>query len=476
MARTTPRIVIAGTSSGVGKTAITCSIIYSLQRMGYSVVQPFKVGPDYIDPGYLASISGRNSHNLDVWLMGRDHVLDVFASNSADSDIAVIEGVMGYYDGFDGRSDHASTHHVASITASPTILVLDASKAARSIAATATGFAKFHKRSAIVGVILNKIGSPKHERLCRDALQQAKLPVVGVIPRDPRLQMQSRHLGLISTLGSRSLGSRVERVSKVISEYLDMGMIIAIAKGAAPVPKKLHRSHPVKQERVPAGTSTTTTPAITISVALDTSFNFYYHNNLAALRREGATLEFFSPVRDKQVPRCDGVYIGGGFPEVLASSLERNHSMRNEIKRLSGDGMPIYAECGGLMYLTRTITPHDNGHPPKKKQYRMAGVLDADTIMTKKMRLGYTKGIINADSIISDKTHPLRGHEFHYSRLDGVPSDSRFAYTLDVGEGIINHRDGIIQHNTLASYGHLYFDSSDYAHVFVKSCLKHSRR
>jgi hydrogenobyrinic acid a,c-diamide synthase (glutamine-hydrolysing) (EC 6.3.5.9)/cobyrinate a,c-diamide synthase (EC 6.3.5.-) len=204
-----PRIVLAGVTSGVGKTSITCSIIYALQKRGFSV-QPFKVGPDYIDPSYLTSISKNDTYNLDVWLMGQKQVLDSFISHSK-SDISIIEGVMGYYDGFKGNSNYASTHHVASITKSPVILVLDASKTARSIAATALGFQKFHRFSRIIGIILNKIGSKKHEILCRDALEKTKLPIIGVIPKNPILNLESRHLGLISTYDNTILKNKIQK-------------------------------------------------------------------------------------------------------------------------------------------------------------------------------------------------------------------------------------------------------------------------
>ena len=207
-----PRIVIAGASSGVGKTSITCSIIYALQKRGFSV-QPFKVGPDYIDPGYLSSISKHETYNLDAWLMGERQLLTSFISNSK-YDISVIEGVMGYYDGFGGDSNYASTHHVASLTKSPVLLVLDASKTSRSIAATALGFLKFHRNSRIVGIILNKIGSNKHELLCRRALEKTKIPVIGVIPKNSLLNMPSRHLGLISTLETKFSKYRLKKFQK----------------------------------------------------------------------------------------------------------------------------------------------------------------------------------------------------------------------------------------------------------------------
>ncbi|MEK9682125.1 MAG: cobyrinate a,c-diamide synthase [Nitrosopumilus sp.] len=446
-----PRIVLAGASSGVGKTSITCSIIYALQKQGYSV-QPFKVGPDYIDPSYLSSISKTDAFNLDVWLMGKNQLLSSFISNSK-SNISVIEGVMGFYDGFRGDSNYASTHHVASITKSPVILILDASKTARSIAATALGFQKFHKNSRITGIILNKIGSKKHENLCRQALQKTKLPIVGVIPKDSVLSLESRHLGLFSTLDKKSLYAKIQKISKTISKNLDINQIIKILQNTSDLQKISKPSH--KKSKT------------TIAVALDTSFNFYYQDNLESLKREGASLKFFSPVNDKKIPKCDGLYIGGGFPEILGSKLAKNQTMKKLIKNLAEDNLPIYAECGGLMYLTKSISS-DN------KKYKMVGIFDAETSMTKRMKLNYTKGKIN-HSIISERPHSIQGHEFHYSKLDSVSSDSKFAYDLEIGDGIKNHRDGLIQYNSLASYGHLYFDSSNYAENFVKNCIKYSR-
>ena len=448
-----PRLVLAGTTSNVGKTSITCAIIYALQKKGFSV-QPFKVGPDYIDPSYLSSISQKEAFNLDVWLMGKNHLLESFVTNSK-SDISIIEGVMGYYDGFEGDSNFASTHHVASITKSPTILVIDASKAARSVAATALGFLKFHNNSRIKGIILNRIGSKKHEILCKKALEITKLPIIGVIPKNSDLDLQSRHLGLIPTKEDKDLDKKIKQISKIISNSIDIEKILHMIQNPIslknPNKKFYHK------------------PKTTIAVALDNSFNFYYRDNLEALKREGANLKFFTPINDKKLPNVDGIYIGGGFPEILGKALEKNQTMRKNIKKFSENNNPIYAECGGLMYLSNSISSG-------KKSSKMVGIFDAETKMTKKMRLNYTQGNIISKNIISDKKHIFQGHEFHYSKLESVPSDSKFAFELQIGDGIINHFDGLIQNNTLASYGHLYFDSSDYAKTFVKNCIKSSRR
>jgi len=324
-----PRLVIAGATSGVGKTSITSAIIYGIKKRGYSV-QAFKVGPDYIDPSYLSAISGNDTRNLDVWLMGENELVQSFVKNST-SDISIIEGVMGYYDGFGGKTNYASTHHVASLVKSPTVLILDASRTARSIAATALGFAKFHRNSRIVGMILNKIGSKKHDKMCRQALANLKVPILGSILKNSD-SMESRHLGLIPVKEQKSLQNKIRKISREISDSLDIDKIVRICKNVPQLPK-------VQQKKFK-------NPTATIAVALDSSFNFYYHDNLEALRREGAKLKFFSPVSDKKIPKCDLIYIGGGFPEVLGQSLERNTTMRNLIKKHAEEGMPIYAECG----------------------------------------------------------------------------------------------------------------------------------
>lgn len=447
-----PRIVLAGSTSNVGKTSISCAIIYGLKKRGYSV-QPFKTGPDYIDPGYLLAVSGNTAHNLDVWLMGKDHLLEVFTGNSK-CDISLIEGVMGYYDGFSGKNNHASTHHVASITKSNVILVLDAAKAARSIGAIAMGFVKFHKNSRISGIILNKIGSKKHETLCRDALRRLKIPILGVIPNNPELALESRHLGLVPAREDRHLRSKILQIAKNMSAYLDYDQILQIAKSSVPLPKPRH----IRAKK----------PICTIGVALDNSFNFYYSANLDALRNMGARIKFFSPVSDKTPPACDGLYIGGGFPEVLSGPLSRNTAMKKQIKKLAQDDIPLYAECGGLMYLTKSI--HDG-----KRRFPMTALIDANTNMTQKMILNYTKAKVISDCIISEQSGIIQGHEFHYSRLADVSHDTRFAYDLLLGYGITGKKDGVIQNNTLASYGHLFFGGQNFAGTFVSKCLEYSR-
>ena len=443
-----PRLVIAGSTSGVGKTSITSAIIYGLKKRGYSV-QPFKVGPDYIDPSYLSSISKNETKNLDVWLMGKQELIESFIKNS-NSDISIIEGVMGYYDGFGGKTNLASTHHVATLLDSPTILILDASKTSRSIAATALGFTKFHKNSRISGIILNKIGSKKHEELCRTALTNLQIPIIGIIPKNYSTSLESRHLGLIPVREQKSLHKKIQKISKEISDYLDFDKIEKICKKTSIL------------KRIPA--TQFKKPKLTIAVALDNSFNFYYHDNLEALKREGAKIKFFSPINDKKLPNCDVIYLGGGFPEVLASSLEKNSSMKKSIKKFAESDNPIYAECGGLMYLTNSITYG-------KKKSKMIGLFDVDTIMTKKMTLNYTEGKINSNCLISNSRN-FRAHEFHYSKIINIPKDAKFFYELQIGQGITSNKDAINEYNTMASYSHLYFDSAKFASKLIENSLK----
>lgn len=447
-----PRIVIAGATSGVGKTSITCGVIHGIRKKGYSV-QPFKVGPDYIDPTYLSAISGNSARNLDAWIMGEDETLGSFAKNS-HSEISVIEGVMGYYDGFSGATNQSSTHHIATILQAPVILVLDASKTARSIAATALGFVKFHKNSRIIGLILNKLGSKKHEDMCRSALASLKIPILGCIPKNPDLSLESRHLGLIPAVEQDDLKQKITKIAKILVPYLDIEKIISIAQKTGPL------SADAKTHRQKAKT--------TIAVALDKSFNFYYYDNFDSLRRNGAKIEFFSPISDKSPPECSGIYIGGGFPEVLGVPLAKNHSMKKSIKKLAEQNLPIYGECGGLMYLTKSIE-YDT------KKYSMVGLFDANTVMGKKMILNYTKANVISNCLIAKNSTKLFGHEFHYSELSSIPKDAKFAYDLSIGAGIKNKKDGLIQYNTLASYMHLYFDRALHAQNFVNNCVKFSR-
>jgi cobyrinic acid a,c-diamide synthase len=451
------RIVIAGVTSGVGKTTAAVGIMHGLSKRGLRV-QPFKVGPDFIDPSYHTLVTKRNSRNLDVWMMGREGVLDCFGSACKDADIAVVEGVMGLFDGMSGKSDFASTAHVAKILDAPIVLVVDASKGARSIAAIILGFLHFDRKLRIAAVILNNVAGERHANYITEALVGVvKIPVVGVLPRNSEIKMQERHLGLVPALELKGTKSPViTRTARYIAERIDLDKLLSLCSITS-LPDA--PDHPRQSARA------------RIAVALDESFNFYYTDNLIALKRSGVQLVFFSPIKEQKLPEgVQGLMLGGGFPEVLADRLEKNRSMVRSIRRAVDEGMPIYAECGGLMYLTRSI----RGYKGEKKARKMAGIIEADTLMTGRLTLNYTDAECNGS--IFGKMH-LRGHEFHYSSIENIAGDSRFAYSMKKGKGVTGTQDGfIINDNSLAAYMHLHFANRKLPERMVLSCVRFSRR
>jgi cobyrinic acid a,c-diamide synthase len=452
------RIVIAGVTSGVGKTTVAVAIMNALRKKGLRV-QPFKVGPDFIDPSYHTLVTKRQSRNLDVWMMGRQGVLDCFASACKGADIAVLEGVMGLFDGIYGKNDFASTAHVAKLIDAPVLLVVDASKGARSIAAIILGFLHFDRKLRIAGVILNNVAGQSHAGYITEALAgKVKVPVLGVIPRNSEVKMEERHLGLVpaSELKEAKRQVIVVRIAKYIAECIDIDKVLSLC-GITVLPDA--PAYPKLRART------------RIAVALDESFNFYYRDNLDALKRSGAQLVFFSPVSEQELPKgVHGIILGGGFPEVLADRLEKNRSMIMSIKRAVEEGMPIYGECGGLMYLTRSIS----GYKGERKMRKMAGIVEADTLMTSRLTLNYTEAECNGP--VFGKTH-IRGHEFHYSLIENIAHDSQFAYSMKKGKGVTGDQDGfIINNNGLAAYMHLHFANRKLADRLVLSCAKYSRR
>lgn len=426
----------------------------ALKEKGYTV-QGFKVGPDYIDPSYHSYVTNRHSRNLDPWLMGNNGLLQSFHEASRDADFAVIEGVMGLFDGLSGSSNFASTAHIAKLLKSPIVLVIDAAKAARSVAAVALGFMKFDLSIKLAGVILNNVAGEKHAKYCTDALKQTKIRVLGTIKRNKDVKLQERYLGLVPTSERKDMLDKVTSVVSYMKEQIDIDKIISIANNAP----KLQ----IKTKNISKKIDTT------IAVALDESFNFYYADNLDILRSFGAELKFFSPVNEKHIPNADGLYIGGGFPEVIADKLEKNSSMLKSIRKIAMDGMPIYAECGGLMYLTRSITKFEG------KKYKMVNLFDADTIMNKKLVLNYTEAKVVNSCVVANTGKTIRGHEFHYSRIENASNDSRFGYQLSKGVGINGCNDGFIEYNTLASYMHMHFANRNLVENLLVACKKYSK-
>jgi len=453
----TPKIVVAGATSGVGKTAITTAIIYALTKNGFHV-QPFKIGPDFIDPSYHNLVTGRPSRNLDVWMMGKNGVLKCFNDSSQGADVAIIEGVMGLFDGLSGKDDYASTAQIAKMLDAPVILVIDAGKAARSIAAIALGFLHFDKKLKIAGFILNNVAGDKHAKFVLDAFAcKVNVPIIGIVRRDKKITIEERHLGLIPALEFEKKKRSIHQSAKYISEQIDIDKIKSLFK-------PINRTKAI--QKVFPDTH------IRVAVALDESFNFYYADDFDALRKQQAELVFFSPVNDVKLPEnIHGIILGGGFPEILADKLEFNEAMIKSISKAATNGMPIYGECGGLMYLTRSIRRNNEG---KKKRQKMVGLIEADTFMSGKLTLNYTEA--DCTSSFFEDIYKIRGHEFHYSNIENISTDSKFAYTMRRGNGIDNKRDGFVVYNCLASYMHLHFVNHLLPERFIKSCLEFSHK
>lgn len=446
-----PRILVAAPHSGAGKTTVTMGLAAWLSKE--MSVRPFKVGPDYIDPGYLQAGAGVPAVNLDGWLLKKSQVKQVFHRHAAGSDIALIEGVMGLFDGR-GSSFAGSAAQIAQWLDVPVLLVIDASRAGRSLGAVVSGFCEFDKKVRIAGVFLNRIGSPKHLKIARDAIEKyAGVPVIGYLPNDPDLAAPSRHLGLVQS-PLDELEALAQRVGSIIAETADRNRLLAIASSAPPL-GMAPEPNPEPLDR-----------RVTIGVARDEAFSFYYHDNLMLLEDLGAQITFFSPLRDAALPGgVDGLFFGGGWPELHAAELAANESMRRSVLKAADDGLPIYAECGGLLYLTRQITA-------KSGREAMVGLLPAvSTMMEKRQGLGYRSAKFNCSTILGEKGMAVRGHEFHWSTVDientGLNRDFEPAYMYSDGR-----LEGFATDTVLASYLHLNWNSRpDLAANFINTCL-----
>ncbi len=442
-----PCVLVAGTHSGVGKTTVVLGLLAALKRRGLEVA-PFKVGPDFIDPTHHTAICERASRNLDTFMMGEDGVRRSFAGGVEGADVAVIEGVMGLYDGLDS-TEIASSAHVAKALNAPVLLVINVHGTSRSAAAVALGYAKFDPEVEIAGLILNRVGSERHLTLLRTALDPLGIPILAALPRKGEISLPSRHLGL--TMGFEGHHD-LDALANFVEENADLDRILRLGCNVPPVePKFEFRGDRIK-----------------IGVAYDEAFCFYYQENFEELRRLGADIEFFSPMRDP-LPDVQGLYLGGGYPELYAEALERSKT-RCGIKRASEDGMPIYGECGGLMYLCESVISKDGD-----SEKRMTGVLPASTTMTGRLQaLGYVEGDVVGKNPVVEMGRVIRGHEFHYSKMD-CARDARFAYRFRRGKGIVEDKDGLVEHETLGSYLHTHVYSFPMER-FVESCRMYGRR
>jgi cobyrinic acid a,c-diamide synthase len=437
---TLPRLLLSAAHKSSGKTTIGLALCAALRQRGLAV-QPFKKGPDYIDPMWLARASARDCYNLDPFLMSHAEILDMFHTAATSADISLVEGNKGLYDGLalDGSNSNAALAHVLGL---PVLLVLDAKGMTRGIAPLILGYQSFDRNIRIGGVILNNLGGSRHEAKLRAVIEHyTDVPVLGAVAHDERLKVTERHLGLMPHCELDDAARRIDAMAALVANQVDLPQVIALARSAPALPA------PERPATPPADPQRT---AVRIGIARDKVFGFYYADDLAAMERAGATLVFIDTLRDARLPHVDGLFIGGGFPEMFMDQLEANASLRQQIASAIDAGLPAYAECGGLMYLARTL------------QWRgrtacMAGVIGADVKMhDKPVGRGYvllepTKQHPWAGAA----TSPRKAHEFHYSKLENLDPSLRFAYRVKRGYGIDGVNDGIVHRNLLASYAHL---------------------
>ncbi len=433
-----PRVVIAATQSSSGKTTVVTGLLKALKNKGINV-QPFKVGPDYIDPSYHTMAAGRAGHNLDIWLVEEDKINDLFTKESAGADIAVIEGVMGLYDG--GKNGISSTAQLAKKLNAPVILVINAQSMGDSAAAVALGFKLYDEDVNLAGVILNRLGSATHKALIEDAMAKINIPVFGAISRDDSIHMPERHLGL-TPAQENNAKKMINTISEKIAKEVYLDKIIELAKTAPPIEINIEENF-IKQKDV------------TIAVAQDKAFSFYYPASLAELEKQGAKIKFFSPLKDTEIPNdADALIFGGGFPEIFADELSKNKSMIESICRANNAKMPIYAECGGFMYLMEGIFDFDGNF------HKMAGLIPAKAQMNKKLQtVGYVKAKILKDNILGKTGTQFHGHEFHFSLQIEDEAENEFLWAFEFTKMRNNakYKAGYANDNILGSYLHLHF-------------------
>ncbi|SHH41086.1 cobyrinate a,c-diamide synthase [Tepidibacter thalassicus] len=434
------KILIAGTNSGVGKTTISMGIMAALKKRGFKV-QPYKVGPDYIDTSYHTFITGRKSRNLDSYMLDDEVIKYLFIKNSKEADICVIEGVMGLFDGYGIDINSCTSSYTSKILKVPVVLVIDGKTMATSAAAMVFGYKNLDKDVDIKGVIVNNISSNGHFKIIKEAIEKyTNTKVLGYLPKNLEFSLPSRHLGLIPTLEMEKLEEKFSNLADVIEEHIDLDELLKISQS-----ENLRLNYGIKIPKY---------DNLTIAMAYDKAFNFYYWDSIDLLKEMGVNIVTFSPLEDKCLPKCNGIYIGGGFPEVFGSELEKNEEIRKEIKKAHQKNIPIYAECGGLMYLGEKLIDNENN------EYQMVGILKGKSIMTKSLkRFGYSKGIAIVDTVISKKGEIVLGHEFHHSEFI---SDEKCAYKIlkeRDGEVVKEWIGGYVKGNTLATYLHTHFYS-----------------
>lgn len=464
MMRTIPRILIAGVQSGSGKTTLTIGLISALRRRGLRV-QAFKAGPDFLDPTWLSAASGRPCYNLDGWMSGRDYVEGLLDRVTKDADLAVIEGVMGLFDGSRTSGSAGSSAEIARWLQAPVVLVGNVHGMGQSIAALVAGFAGFEEGVRIRGVIANHCGSENHRTMLNEALASSRQPLlVGAIPRMAFPQLHSRHLGLVTADPARNCSTTVLKEFATAAErYLDLDEIIRIAREAPPF-----RSTASHTAHGPASSK----HSIRLAVARDEAFNFYYQDLFDELERRGCRIGFFSPLHDSSLPaEVDALYLGGGYPEEFAGMLAANTEMLSSIVSFAHSGRPVYAECGGLIYLSQAVTTRDG------KRHPLLGILPAETrMLERRKRLGYVEVCLKEETLWGKAGTRLRGHEFHYSELtsDVTAGDGWSAvYEVEKPQVIRKATEGFSHGRVLASYIHLHLASKPAALAhFLDVCVR----
>jgi cobyrinic acid a,c-diamide synthase len=453
-----PEFVIAGAHSGCGKTTVTLGIMAALVQRGY-VVQPFKTGPDFIDPGHHRRVTGRASHNLDGWILDRANNRALFERSVKGADVAVVEGAMGLFDGFAGNDEAGSTAQIAKWLGLPVILVIDVRAMARSAAALATGYARFDPDLSIKGVVLNRVGSDRHRLILQDAMQAAGIKLYGCLPYENEIVIPSRHLGLVTDDDFKRDPEQARVLSSWIEKHLDLNaMIRDVANQKCYSESSSDNSGIlVKPEK----------PKVRIGIARDRAFCFYYQENLRLLQESGGELIAFSPLDDKGLPQgIQGLYIGGGYPELYCRKLSENSPMLKAIREFSMMGGPVYAECGGFMYLMKELFTAED------ESFSMCGVFDLKSEMTPRLKaLGYREVATGRHTILGPKGIKIRGHEFHYSQVRGDHFHSDQIYEIRDRTGSWARGEGYIRNNTLGSYVHLHWGSNrNVASNFVAFC------
>ena len=453
------RLFVSAAHKSSGKTTVCIGLCAALRSRG-EAVQPFKKGPDYIDPLWLGLAAGRPCYNLDPYLSGAQEMRAEFARRMHGASLGIVEGNKGLYDGLDLQGSNSNAA-LATTLGAPVVLVIDARGMTRGIAPLILGYQAFDPNIRIAGVILNQLGGARHEAKLRAVIAHyTGVPVLGAIQRDERLTIVERHLGLVPSNEARAARASVEEIAALVSGQVDLDRLLALSRQVAPLPAW----KPADCE--------TRAPTVRIGLARDAAFGFYYPGDLEALRDAGAELVAFDALRDNALPQIDGLFIGGGFPEMHMEALAANSALRADVRRAIDAGLPAYAECGGLMYLARGI--EWNG-----RRAEMAGALPADIVMhARPVGRGYVHlretGRSPWPCLPGPGTQPIRAHEFHYSSVENLPAGIEFAYAVERGHGIDGRRDGIVHKNLLASYSHLRdVDANPWARRFVdfvRSC------